>query len=75
MKEYGGDYWSWYKMPVPIRVWFVNKAIERIKAANKGKSDVTKPLSNSEKTKYTNDINKMQNDPSKMKTMFNPTKK
>lgn len=57
-----------YKLPVPIRKWFIKKTNERIEKANKanGSSDSTRPLTESERLKMINQAQQANNDPSKL---------
>lgn len=60
------SYWDVYKLPVPIRKWFIKKTIEKIEKANKanGSSDSTRPLTESERIQMINKAQQANNDPS-----------
>jgi hypothetical protein len=74
---YGGTHWDWYKVPIPMRKWYIRRYNKRQEEQqNQPGSDTSKPLTESERKKMIANAQQATNiapkyPPNLMKTMRN----
>lgn len=57
---YGGTHWDWYKLPIPMRKWYIQRWNKRQeKQSNKPSTD--RPLTDIERKKMLTQAQKVQN--------------